>query len=38
MFEDMSMKGRDAVRQAMVLRGAAMALWSKHDSQETFLL
>jgi hypothetical protein len=33
---DMFMRGRDGSAQALVLRGATVALWSKLDSQETF--
>jgi hypothetical protein len=33
--EDMFKRGRDGVAQAVVLRGAAVVLWSKHESQDT---
>jgi hypothetical protein len=29
-------RGRDSFVQAVVLRGATLALWSEHESQETF--
>jgi chorismate mutase len=35
MSEEKFNSGRDAFVQAVVLRGAIMALWSKHESQET---
>jgi hypothetical protein len=35
--EDVLRRGREGFAQAVVLRGAAMALWSKHESQQTFL-
>jgi hypothetical protein len=38
MSEDMFAKGRDGFTPAVVLRDAATALRSKHESQETFLL
>jgi hypothetical protein len=36
MSEDIFSKGRDGFVQAMVLRGATLALWSKNESQEAF--
>jgi hypothetical protein len=37
MSEDRFRMGRDGFVQAVVLRGASMALCSKHELQETFL-
>jgi hypothetical protein len=34
MFEDRFNMERDGFAQSMLLRGAAMALWSKNESQE----
>jgi hypothetical protein len=31
-------RGRDGFAQAAVLRGAAVALWSKQESQETLFI
>jgi hypothetical protein len=36
MPHDMSIKGRVCLGQAVVLRGAGVALWGKHESQEIF--
>jgi hypothetical protein len=34
-LEDMLTRGREGFAQAALLRGAAVALWSKHESQKT---
>jgi hypothetical protein len=35
MYEELFNRGRDGFMQPVVLPGAAVALWSKHESQET---
>jgi hypothetical protein len=36
-YEDRFIMGRGGIVQAGVLRGALVALWSKHESQEIFI-
>jgi hypothetical protein len=37
MYEDGFIGGRDGFVQAVLLQGAGVALWSKHESQDFFL-